>query len=75
MEHIRFQFVLFFSISVSNVSGLHVFLRVQMFRSAQTKEDQDAIYLPFGQVKEKNKRNTKAAIFATIICSEGDVNA
>jgi len=46
-----------------------------MFRSAQTKEDQDAIYLPFGQVKEKNKRNTKAAIFATIICSEGDVNA
>jgi len=46
-----------------------------MFRSVKTEDDQDAIYFPSGKIKEKNKRNTKAAIFKKIICSEGDVNA
>jgi len=34
-----------------------------MFRSVQTKDDQDGIYLVSGKIKEKKKRNTKAAIF------------
>jgi len=46
-----------------------------MFRSVQIKEDQDAIYLPSEKIKEKNKRDIKAAIFTKIICCEGDVNA
>jgi hypothetical protein len=33
-----------------------------MFRFVQTKEDQVAIYLLSGKIKEKNKRNTKSAI-------------
>jgi hypothetical protein len=45
-----------------------------MFRCVLTTEDQDEIYLPSGQNKEKNKRNTTAAIFTKIICSDGDVN-
>jgi len=45
-----------------------------MFRSVQTKDDQDGIYLASGKIKEKNKRNTKAAIFTKKMCSEGDVN-
>lgn len=68
-------FSTFFFISVSNMPGLHVFYGYRCLGLCKQKKIKMQSTFLLGKLKRKTREILKAAIFAKIICSEGEVNA